>query len=72
MTEEELAKIPKVEILVNGEPVVENSNMHTCFALKNKNGHAFEPNKDGNYEIKMRVEENPKLHYVRFSALIVV
>ena len=71
-TEEELAKMPKVEITVNGEQVVEASDMHTCYLLKNKNGHVFKPNKDGKYEIKVRVEENEDYSYIRFSSFVLV
>lgn len=71
-TKEELAKIPNVEILINGEAVVEASDMNTCYALKNKDGHVWKANADGRYQIKVRVAESEELHYVRLSAFILV
>ena len=72
LTEEQLAKIAKVEITVNGEPVVEASDMGTCFALKNKNGHVWQPNSEGRYEIKIRVTESENFSYIRVSAFVLV
>lgn len=60
---------------INGEEVTEASNMHTCFALKNKKGHVWKPNAQGKYEIKTRViagHGGEDYNYIRFSAFVLV
>ena len=58
---------------VNGVPVVEASNMDNCYALKHKDGHIWKPNKQGKYEVKVKVEKGKEdMNYIKFSSFILV
>ncbi|CAB9503273.1 expressed unknown protein [Seminavis robusta] len=71
-SEEEIAKKGKAEMTINGVKVTEASGMHTCYALRNKDGHVWKPNKDGQYEIKTRITGAEKHAFIRFSAIVLI
>lgn len=72
LTEAEVKKFGTLEMTINGVPVTEKSNMHSCFALKHKDGHVWKPNANGQYEIKARLSESEKYAYLKFSSFILV
>jgi hypothetical protein len=58
------------EMTINGVKITEASNMHQCLALKHGNSHVWEPNDNGQYEIKVRVTGGTDWGYIRFSSFI--
>jgi len=70
--EEEERAMGKVEITINGEPVTEITEMNRCVALKNKDGHTWKPNKNGQYEIEMEIKNASKYSFVRLSSFIIL
>lgn len=69
---EEIAKLGKVKIVINGEEVTEASNMDECYALRNKNGHVWKPNADGRYEIQIRIAGSSVYSFIHISSFIIV
>ncbi|CAB9505449.1 expressed unknown protein [Seminavis robusta] len=69
---EEIAKKGTVEMTINGVPVTEASDMHTCYSLKHKDGHVWKPNSNGQYEIKTRITGAESHAFIRFSAVVLI
>ena len=65
-----MKKFGKLEMKINGVAVTEASDMHTCYALKNKDGHVWKPNGDGQYEISAHIAGATEYSYFRVSSFI--
>jgi hypothetical protein len=59
-----------VEMKINGVVVTEASDMHTCFALKNKDGHVWKADENGQYTIAARVTGADSYSFIHFSSFI--
>ena len=70
LSEAEIKAMGKIEMVINGEKVTEASNMHSCYALKNKKGHVWQPNENGQYEIRGRISGTNDYSYLRFSSFV--
>lgn len=71
-TEAEIKAMGTIEMEINGQKVTEASNMHSCYALKNSKGHVWQPNSNGQYEIRAKITNAEKYAYLRFSSFVVL
>ena len=72
LSETDRAKYGQLEITINGEKVTEASDMNTCYALKNHNGHIWRPNANGKFDIQIQIKDATDYSFVRISSFILL